>query len=323
MLVVGLVLSCLTWAETTMARNAPPAETAALMADQTLEDLAKQLYDDPRAADEIRAVNEMAPDVQPRPGERFKLPGRQRQPAVSALGVAAQAVRDARLQGAAEYAAERLDKAVESLERARQACRSAEYAACQELADETWALARLARKETRALRSRKNRFIVSVDPEGTTRVEVMEGDGVEVSAQKKNTVVRRGHAVRVRTGMAPERARRLLDPPEPVLPFLRSRLVTSSIQFHWKPVQGAARYVLLISRDPAGRRPVRQLTIEDTSYLFRSSLADGEYFWFLRTVDAHGLVGRASAARFFTLSTSAGGGVTVEPSRGADTGKGP
>ena len=31
MLVVGLVLSCLTWAETTMARNAPPAETAALI----------------------------------------------------------------------------------------------------------------------------------------------------------------------------------------------------------------------------------------------------------------------------------------------------
>ena len=314
-------MACLAMTTGAIAQE-QPAETATLTGDQTLEDLAKKLFDDPRAAAEIRAINGLVPGAQPKPGESFKLPGAQRQPAITALGVATQAVRDAKLQGAAEYAAEKYKKTDASLKHSQQACAKADYSACQRLADETWALARLARKESRKRQSSRNRFAVSVDERGATRVEVMEGDGVEVSAQKKRTVVRRDQAVRVLPGKAPGKPRKLLAPPKPVLPFPGSKLVTTSIHFAWNPVEDATRYVLLISRDSAGRMPVRQMTTEGTSYLFRSSLKDGEYYWFLRTVDAQGLVGRASAARAFILSATPGGGLTVEGGGTAPSPKG-
>jgi len=299
------------------------AKTASLEGDQTLEDLAKKLFEDPKAADEIRAINHLAPGSQPAAGQPFELPGKARQPAISALGMARQAVQEAKLQGAPEYATERYSKAEQSMAAAEQACRRADYATCQQQADDTWALARLARKEGLAKRSSKNRFAVSVDEEGTTRVEVMEGDGVEVQAKKRRAVLTRGQAVRVRPGKVPDPVRKLLTPPEPILPFPASRLVTTSIQFHWKPVEGAARYVLLVSRDPAGRRPVRQLTTESSTYLLRSKLPDGQYYWFLRAVDVHGLVGRASEARAFRLVSDQGGAVTVEPGGGVDGGAAP
>ena len=86
---------------------------------------------------------------------------------------------------------------------------------------------------------------------------------------------------------------------------------------------GAARYVLLISRDPKGLQPVRQLTTEATGYLFRATLGDGTYYFFLRTVDAQGLVGQSSPPRRFTLQVSADGGVLVQPVPGASNEKGP
>lgn len=294
---------------------AATVDTAALQGDQTLEDLARKLFEDPTAADEIRTINGLAPGSQPGPGKPFKLPGKDRRPAVSALGMARQAVQEAKLQGAPEYAAAKFAKAEQSLAAAQHACRQAEYANCQRQADDTWALARLARKEGLAKRSAKNRFAVSVDDAGTTRVEVMEGDGIEVQANKRRTRLVPGQAVRVQAGKVAEPVRKLLPPPEQVLPFPGSRLVTASIHFHWKPVAGAARYVLLVSRDPAGRRPVRQLTTEGSTYLLRSRLADGEYYWFMRTVDVHGLVGRASQARAFSLAIDPSGGVTVEPGK--------
>ncbi len=290
----------------------PRPPTAALQGDQTLEDLAKRLYEDAGAADEIRAIHDWAPGHQPPPGETFRLPGPERRPAVSALGMAGQAVQQARQLGAAELAAEQLERAAASLGQARRACRRAAYQRCQQLADETWALARLARKQARRRRAERNRFAVSVDEAGQTRVEVMDGEGVAVTAGDQRRVVERGQAVAVPPGKPPEPVRALLAPPEPVLPFPGSRLVTTSIHFHWKPVEQAARYVLLISRDPAGRRPVRQLTTESTAYLLRSRLADGTYHWFLRSVDAHGHVGPASAARAFILAASDRGGMTVQ-----------
>ena len=289
-----------------------PAEVQ-LEADQTLEDLAEKHFDDPLAADEIRALNNIPAGEQPRPGTTLKLPGKERDQALMALRVAKQALQQAKADEAEEFAPEKFKKTESSFQAAEEARKRAAYKDCRRLADETWALARLARKESLARRPKKNRFAVSVDKKGTTRVEVMEGDGVKVSAGKKSTTVKRGYGVRVKPGKEPEKSRPQLPPPEPVLPNNGSILVTSSIYFSWKPVEGASRYVLLISKDQAGLQPVRQLTTANTSYLFRSSLADGSYHWFTRTVDSQGLVGRASPSRQFTLRASADGGVTVEP----------
>jgi hypothetical protein len=294
------------------AQQPVPAEVQ-FEADQTLEDLAEKYFDDPVAADEIRALNDIPAGEQPKPGATLKLPGKERDQALMALRVAKQALQQAKADEAEEFAPEKFEKTQKSFQAAEEARKRAAYKDCRRLADETWALARLARKESLARRPKKNRFAVSVDKKGTTRVEVMEGDGVKVSAGKKSTTVKRGYGVRVKPGGEPEKARQQLPPPEPVLPNNGSILVTASIYFSWKPVDGASRYVLLISKDQAGLQPVRQLTTANTSYLFRSSLADGSYHWFTRTVDSQGLVGRASPSRQFTLRAAADGGVTVEP----------
>lgn len=290
---------------------------------QTLEDLAERYFDDPSAADEIRALNDIPAGVQPKPGAALRLPGKERDQALMVLRVATQALQQAEADEAKEYAPRQLERTRASLQAAAAARKRADYKECRRLADETWALARLARKESLARRPKKNRFTVSVDKQGATRVEVMEGDGVKVTAGKKSTTVKRGYAVRVQPGKEPEKAQQQLPPPQPVLPNHGSILVTSSIYFSWKPVEGASRYVLLISRDQAGIQPVRQLTTANTSYLFRSSLPDGIYHWFARTVDSQGLVGRASSSRQFTLRASTDGGVTVEstPRKPPDEGK--
>jgi hypothetical protein len=280
---------------------------------KTLEDIAEEYFDDPSAADEIRALNQIPKNTQPKAGTTVKLPSQDREQALTALRVAAQALEQAKAAGAEEFAPEKLKQAAEKMQAARAARSSADYLGSRRLADETWALARRARQESLARRPKKNRFAVSVDNKGTTRVAVMEGDGVKVTAGKKSTTVKRGHAVRVKPGKEPEKARPQLPPPRQVLPNDESVLITTSIYFNWKPVAGASRYVLLISKDRNGLMPIRQLTTANTSYLFRSSLPDGKYFWFMRTVDSQGLVGKVSPPRRFTLRASADGGLRVEP----------
>ncbi len=294
------------------AQSPNSTKTATLKGDQTLEDLALSLYQDKDAADEIRSINGLSPGDQPAPGVKFKLPGEQRQPAISALNMARQSVKKAETEGAEEYVHAKYLEALASLRKARSSCRRARYQLCQKYADETWVLARMAIKESRKLRSGANRFAVSVDHEGATRVEVTEGDKVQVTANDKTVFVKRGHGTKVEPGGVPEKARKILDPPKQVLPFSGSRLLTTSIQFHWKPVDGAAKYVLLIAEDATGRRPVRQVTTSDTYFLLRSSLPDGKYFWFLRTVDSLGLVGKSSPAKSFILSTKKSTGVKIE-----------
>ncbi len=288
------------------------SQTAALEGDQTLEDLALKLYQDKNAADEIRALNSLPKGAQPKPGHKFKLPGNDRQPAISALNMASQAVKKAEMEGAKEYVSAKYEEALTSLAKAQKSCRKADYLSCQKFADETWALARMATKQSRKMRSDTNRFSVSVDPEGATTVVVSEGDGVQVSAQNRTIAVKRGQGLRVDKGKEPQEVRRILNPPKQVLPFPGSKLLTTSIQFHWKPVHGAVKYVLLIAKDATGRQPVRQVTTPDTFYLLRSSLPDGKYFWFLRSVDSLGLVGKSSPAKSFVLSTKSKPGLKIE-----------
>jgi len=291
---------------------ARPPEQIKLGSGQTLEDVAEKYFADPKIADEIRAYNKLSPGSQPEAGSIIRIPGVEREKAITTLDVAAQAVMQAKAGGAEEFAPEKYKAATDRLTKAKAARDKSDYTRCCALADETWALARLARKESLKLRPKKNRFAVSVDSAGTTRIEVLEGDGVKVTAGKKSTTVKHGQAVKVTAGKPPEKIRKLLIAPAPVLPNNESILVTASIYFSWKPVEGAARYVLLISRDPQGMKPVRQLTTPKPSYLLRSSLPDGVYYWFLRTVDSQGLVGRVSPHRRFTLRAATDGGLSVE-----------
>lgn len=275
---------------------------------QTLEQIAEKFFGDQSVVSEIRALNSIADGKQPDQGAEIVLPGPERERVLTALRVATQALAQAQADGAAEFAQQIFKSAADSMNRAKQALSRAAYAECRELADETWALARKARKASLARRPKKNRFEVSVDQKGATRVSVLAGDGVKVTAGKKSTTVKQGHAVQVEAGQAPSNSYPLLTPPIQLLPAEGSILVTNAIYFSWKKVAGATRYVVLVAGDPHGQQAIRQMTTENTSLLMHSKLPDGPYYWFLRTVDSRGLVGLASPARKFILRAAGSGG---------------
>jgi len=302
------------------AQDSRPA-TVELPAGQTIEQLAEKYFGDAAVADEIRALNRLPPAAQPRPGTNLRLPGSRRDQVVTMLQVAAQALASARSAEAEKFAPEKFSRADTTLQRARQALSRARYDDCRQLADEAWALAKLARKQSLARRPRQNRFSVSVDKDGTTRVSVSRGDGVKVTAGKKSTTVKPGQAVRVTTGAPPEEPRTLLPPPQPALPNHGATLLTPVIYFRWQAVAGASRYVLLIARDRRGRQPVRQITTAKTSYLFRSTLPVGSYWWMLRSVDSAGLVGTTSAARSFSMRPDSDGGTPLHQGHNNTEGK--
>jgi hypothetical protein len=276
---------------------------------RTLEELAEELFADVGAAEELRALNKIPRGGQPAPGAELRLPGPERQAAVQALEMAAQAL--SRAEAGKEPGSEHLVRAAERLQQARQALRSARYDECRRLADEVWALARLA-QHSGAPPAGKSRFAVAVDENGNTTVGVLEGEGVKVVSGKHSAQVAPGEVVRFSPGSAPAAPRKLLDPPRPLLPGDGALVITRSIFFSWQAVAGARRYVLLLSRDAEGLQPVRQLSCQETRYVLRSSLEDGTYFWTLRSVDADGIVGPASPPRRLVLQEAADGGLSLE-----------
>ncbi len=280
---------------------------------QSLEAVARQVFDDPTAAGEIRALNGWAADVLPKPGTKVRLPGPERNQALTALKAAAQAIAQAKKDQAPKHAAAIFATARARLESAEQARRMARYRECRRLADETWALARQARDNSLAQVSAKNRFTVSVDQKGTTRVQVTQGDGVKVSAGKKSTTVKRGQAVTVKTGQPPEPVRPLFPAPRQVLPLEGSALLTASIYFSWKPVPGARGYLLVISKDSQGRQPVKRIQCAKPSTLWQAELGDGNYYWSLKSLDPQGQAGKRSPSRRFVLKAGSQPTLPVAP----------
>jgi hypothetical protein len=290
-----------------------PGSAVVFQSNQTLEDIASLRYGDPTVADEIRALNNIPPGQQPKAGTTLQLPGMDRKQALTALRAAKQALQKAKLDGGEHYANDKIKLATDKITQAEMALSKARYTESKKLADETWALARQASKISTAQKRNQVKFSVTVDDQGTTAVEVKKGKGVKVTAKGKTTSIKPGHAVRVEKGQEPQKQKKLLEPPTPILPNNASTLVTPSIFFSWKPVPQATRYVLVISKDAKGLKPVSELTTEKTFLLFQSNLANGKYYWFLKTVDALGMVGQDSPARSFILQTKSESGINVQP----------
>lgn len=275
----------------------------------SLEELAEELFADPAVSEELRALNRIPAGAQPARGARLRLPGAERQAAVKALDVAAQAM--TRAQAVEIRVEEHFTKAGEILHQARAALRAARYDECRRLADEAWALARLSLRSG-ATPAGKSRFSVAVDEKGNTTVGVLEGEGVKVVSGKHSAQVAAGEVVRFSPSLPPAPAHKLLEAPQPLLPGEGALIITRSILFRWQAVPGARRYVLLLSRDAEGLQPLRQISCEGTSYVLRTSVEDGAYFWMLRSVDADGIVGPASPPRKLVLQEAADGGLNVE-----------
>ncbi|RME27722.1 MAG: hypothetical protein D6806_04210, partial [Deltaproteobacteria bacterium] len=187
------------------------------------------------------------------------------------------------------------------------------------LADEGWALAKLARKLSMEKQARLNKFSVAVDDKGTTRVAVEQGSGVKVVAGDKSTVVSSGQAVVVGPGAGEMKPRHTIPPPTLILPNPRSVLLTRTVYFRWNRVEGAAKYVLTICSDARCRKPLWQITTSSTSYLY-SERDDkpGLRWWLVRSVDSQGIVGPPSTPRAYRLAPKGSPSSVVEREKRKD-----
>lgn len=134
---------------------------------------------------------------------------------------------------------------------------------------------------------RGTEFRVAVVPAGS-RLETL-GGGVELGAGGEEVLVDAGKGSRAKTGGTPEEPRDLLVAPVP-LTALHGRLKKDEA-LSWTPIDGAARYEVLLARDTAFARELRVLVARGERTALPADLAQGKWFWRVRAVDPDGFVG--------------------------------
>lgn len=139
--------------------------------------------------------------------------------------------------------------------------------------------------------ARGTEYRVSVDPENSTRAEVLEG-GVEVAALAKKVMVNAGEGTLVKQGAPPGQPKKLLPPPAPVglAPLYR----TLPLQFRFGAVEGASSYRVMLTRDPDAKDIVKERVIRPDEALDIIGVDDGLYYLRSLSIDTDGLEGPLS-----------------------------
>ncbi len=139
--------------------------------------------------------------------------------------------------------------------------------------------------------ARGTEYRVSVDPENSTRAEVL-GGGVEVAASAKKVMVNEGEGTLVKQGAPPAQPAKLLPPPAPVglAPLYR----TAPLQFRFEKVEGASSYRVMLTRDPEAKDIVREKLMKPDESLDIIGVDDGMYYLRSLSIDANGLEGALS-----------------------------
>jgi LysM domain len=274
-----------------MLSGAAPREVE-LRPGETLVDIARRELGDASAADELRALNGLSPG-KVRVGTKLRLPGEERDRAVSALGAARNAVVQTDAGTVSESARQRLAEAEQLFTRA-------EYARAAAAADEAWRL--VSEREATG-----TAFTVEVNDAGTTRVTSHAGTPVRVEAQGVQKAITAGQAVSVARGKPPTR---LESPsvPAPVSPRDNARLKLKAdrrgelgpVRLTWRKSARAAGYVVELQAEGTDRKGLKLET--DDASLTLPRLPPGRYLWTVRALGAGALNSEPSAPRRFELA---------------------
>lgn len=139
--------------------------------------------------------------------------------------------------------------------------------------------------------ARGTEFRTSVDTDGATRVEVLEGL-VAVSGAKTEIAVKEGEGTTVRSGEAPAPATRLLLPP-PITNFqpLYKKL---PIDLRFAALEGVAAYRFIVATDENFRETAEEGLVKAGQRGQITSLKEGSYFLQTSSLDKAGLEGPPS-----------------------------
>ncbi len=268
---------------------------------ESLADVARRTLGDARAAEELKALNPSAPD-RPQAGATLKLPGPDRQLALSALTAARQAVRKA------ESTADRREEAARRLDEAERLFKSARYVEAAKAADGAWQLVSASAREP-------TRFEVKVEDDGRTTVSARSGQPVRVEAEGATQPVYAGQTVKVEKGKPPSppeaKAPPPTEPPQPIQPPPKSPSSLSApallspaedgkvkpegkaVTLSWKAVPGASGYEVELSG-------AKQVTLAVARSTADVELPAGRYVWTVRAV-ARGQKSEPSKRRAFEV----------------------
>lgn len=264
-----------------------PSEQVLVQPGETLAQVAKRALGDEKAAGELAALNALT--GAPAAGTHLKLPGPDRALALSALGVATQAVRQTSPGSVHQK------EAIAKLEEARGHFSKARYAEASKAADAAWQLVSASAKEA-------TRFEISVQHNGQTGVRSRSGKAIKVEAQGASSSVYPGHVVTVAQGQPPAAVEASLEPPTLVEPADAHKFEQANgklaVVLRWEPVPGAEKYEVELSG-------ARSLSIKLSSTEGKlPPLKAGAYRWTVRALDEKGKRGEPSAARAFEILQS-------------------
>ena len=137
---------------------------------------------------------------------------------------------------------------------------------------------------------RGTEFRAGVDPDITTRLEVLAGR-VDVQAAKQKVAVKAGEGTVVKKDKRPVAPVKLLLPP--ALMNLQPLYRAMPLDFQFESIPGATSYRLMLARDKVFNDVVKNKVIKPQETLKIVGVEDGTYFLQSRSIDALGLEGPA------------------------------
>jgi len=272
--------------------GATPPDTVVVGSDESLRQVAERTIGDPRAAEELQALNGLSSDTVAA-GTRLKVPGHERALALKALETARTLLASARDANVPPEASARLQDAEAHF-------RGARYAQAAAAANAAGKLVAAARAP------QSSAFSVEVGDGDSTTVTVKQGPPVRVEAEGVTQPVARGESIRVEKGRPPPAPPPPLVAPSPGQPTDAARLKRRAdadghlgpVKLTWAAVPGAERYEVEVAREQEQRAVFTQTVTTLEAKL--PVLPAGRYRW---TVRALGTTGRSepSAPRHFEL----------------------
>ncbi|MDH4266749.1 MAG: FecR domain-containing protein, partial [Deltaproteobacteria bacterium] len=135
---------------------------------------------------------------------------------------------------------------------------------------------------------RGTEFRASVDPEDTTRMEVLKG-AVGLEAMNQRVEVKEGEGSLVRKGEPPLKPRKLLPPPAPV--DLEPLYRMMPLRFKFSGIEGANAYRVLLARERDFKDVVQEKLIRPSETLEMTGIEDGTYYLQSLSIDDLGMEG--------------------------------
>ena len=138
---------------------------------------------------------------------------------------------------------------------------------------------------------RGTEFKTSLDPDESTRVEVLKGT-VGLEAMNQRVEVKEGEGSLARKGEAPLKPRKLLPAPTPVAVEPLYRVMPIILKF--EGIEGALFYRVMLANDRDFKDVVQEKVIKPSEELEITGIDDGTYFLQSLSIDNFGIEGLPS-----------------------------